>query len=123
MTSITITGKAYDEEHREHAFVRYANGDDFDGNASIRLNPARIATVNAVTSTSCCASPDTPTPIATTKSSGTRGGGAHRGGDPAGGQGDPSAEPQLRRGLGGMSDRKPDDNAHDAGAAVAGDLG
>ena len=29
MTSITITGKAFDEEHREHAFVRYANGDDF----------------------------------------------------------------------------------------------
>ena len=39
MTSITITGKAFDEEHREHAFVRYANGDDFDGHASIRVEP------------------------------------------------------------------------------------
>ena len=39
MTSITITGKAFDEEHREHAFVRYANGDDFDGHATIRVEP------------------------------------------------------------------------------------
>jgi hypothetical protein len=39
MTSITVTGKAFDEEHREHAFVRYANGDDFDGHATIRVEP------------------------------------------------------------------------------------
>jgi hypothetical protein len=35
MTSITITGKAFDEEHRQHSFVRYANGDDFVSLATI----------------------------------------------------------------------------------------
>jgi hypothetical protein len=39
MTSITITGKAFDEEHREHVFVRYANGDDFVSLATIRVEP------------------------------------------------------------------------------------
>ena len=39
VTTIMMTGKAFDEEHREHAFVRYANGDDFDGHATIRVEP------------------------------------------------------------------------------------
>ena len=39
MTSITITGKAFDEEHREHVFVRYANGDDLVSLAAIRVEP------------------------------------------------------------------------------------
>jgi hypothetical protein len=40
MTSITtITGQAFDEEHREHAFVRYANGDEFVSLATIRVEP------------------------------------------------------------------------------------
>jgi hypothetical protein len=37
--TIVMTGKASNEEHREHAFVRYANGDDFDGHATIRVEP------------------------------------------------------------------------------------
>jgi hypothetical protein len=39
MKSITSTGKAFDEEHREHVFVRYANGDDLVGLAAIRVEP------------------------------------------------------------------------------------
>jgi hypothetical protein len=31
---ITMTGN---EEHREHIFVRYANGDDFEGHATTRV--------------------------------------------------------------------------------------
>jgi hypothetical protein len=39
VTTMMMTGKAFDEEHREHTFVRYANGDDFDGHVTIRVEP------------------------------------------------------------------------------------
>jgi hypothetical protein len=37
--TITMTGKAFNEEYRERAFVRDANGDDFEGHATIRVEP------------------------------------------------------------------------------------
>ena len=36
MTTI-LTDKAFNEEQREHIFVRYANGDDFEGHATTRV--------------------------------------------------------------------------------------
>jgi hypothetical protein len=39
VTKIMMTGGAICEEHREHAFVRYADGDEFDGHTTIRIEP------------------------------------------------------------------------------------
>jgi hypothetical protein len=39
VTTIMMTGKAFDEKHCEDAFVRCANGDDFIGHVTIRVEP------------------------------------------------------------------------------------
>jgi hypothetical protein len=39
MTTIIMTGKAFNEGYRKRVFVRYANGDDLEGHATIGVEP------------------------------------------------------------------------------------
>jgi hypothetical protein len=132
---IMMTGKAFNEEHREPAFVRYANGDDFEGHVTIRVEPCPNCEgecCNEYVVLRIAGHPDADRDLEVVwdKEEAERIAAAIL----RGAKSDPGAEPQLRRGLGGTGvantwrhawksgdfrttdRRKPEDFGHSRGA-------